>query len=298
MRVARKCAANDNGAVLPLALVVILVIGLFVLGAIAALQGPTRVLGAFAKQESEYRDAESRLEHARALLIADPTADLSPAGVSAQWSPMDSTIIVVSAGGGEMTLIETWAVTAPSLHVVHADSGITITDSVGMEGDLFDARDYPFADTGLVETAIFANFITRAIRAQQLDGVTIRNEVVELTPLESGPVVLRDIEIDRGLLIVNGDVVIEGRFKAEARDGLPFLVISGNLLTTTHPEPWRWRGLIAVRGDAFFAGPIEFEGTILARAVEIIGGVQGKGDRTKTTPAWPVTIVRSHREMR
>lgn len=287
----RPSTEREVGAVLPLALVVIVIIGLIVLGAMAALNGPTTMLGKFAKSEAGLREAESRLEQARAMLIADPSSDLSPAKVAVTWSPIDSCILTVSTTTGDLTVTETWSVIAPTLHTIHVDSGVFLDDSSAIEGPIFDARDHPTADTDLVDTTIFANLITRRIQTQLLEATTIRNEIVELTAIESGPIILRDIEIDRGLLIVNGDVIIEGKFNADARGDLPLLVITGELLSSMHPDLWHWKGMIAVRRNALIAGPADFEGTVLSASIEFVGKVQARLHSATSPPAWPPSIT-------
>lgn len=287
---------TEAGIALPLVLGTILLLALIVLAAIAAIQGPANMLGRLASRDEARTAAESHLERARAILISDPAYDLDRLGVAAQWSTTDSCLLAVSTTEGDITIHESWIVTAPTRFTVFADSGVMLSPESRIDGLIHRGGPGNLCDTSPIDTTPFIPLITRRITAATIGGLRVTREFVEITP-EDSTVTLSNIEIDHGTILVKGDAILSGTFSGAAADNRPLLIVTGNLASAAHESSWQWTGAIAVTKDAFLAGPVDFTGTFAARSVETFGGVTAKPGLSRPPLGMAPRVERvSHRE--
>lgn len=269
--------SRDGGYALVLVLAAILVLLLFVLALAAALRDPTRALGETGRAKRELAEAESLLERGRALLVQDPSYDLSQIGIAAAWDPHDSCLVAVTAPAGRLRLTETWVVTAPCRFTLYAQLGMVLLGDSDL-GDPVHAGDpaHPFEPV-LFDTAPLEPLVQRRISGTEFDSLAILSEVVEITPpSESETVRITNLSIEHGILIVSGDLILAGAFEGKARHGWPLLIVTGSLFGQDHAETWSWEGVVASGGAVSLSGPVEYEGSLVARLAALQGPLSGE----------------------
>lgn len=265
-------ARKSQGFALPAALATIIMLGFVVLAIVELLRGPVWLLADSARRDQDLVAAESLLELARARWLKDPALTPSVEGVTISPSTTDSCLWSLRVEKGVATISETWLVSAPTRYAAYLDSGIVPPlDSRGIASLHIVASG--LCETGLIDTSLYMRELGRRLEARSLDAFTVRNEVVFVRASDT-VVRISNLEVEGGLLIVEGDLILSGTLECRPREDLPFLIVTGSLGSDAHgTTPWTAKGLIAVGRDAFIAGPLTLEGTIVASTLSGTGSI-------------------------
>ncbi|MBL4888833.1 MAG: hypothetical protein JKX97_02290 [Candidatus Lindowbacteria bacterium] len=272
----RHTRSSEKGFVIPLLLFAIVILGYCVAGLSSSLVAPLKLSGDTEEVRASLLGAESILEQARALIVEDIGKEINLDGFEITRPNGDTCTYELEVVVDRIRIKEKWNITTPLSYVVYARSELALSENTTFLGPVTEGISDLGCNRDLIAMDEYKGLATELYTAADFTDLKVINKVIKISSGTFAPVRIENLEIVDGLLIVEGDLLIQGTFAARTAKEMPLLIVTGNISSDTHALEWTWNGVIVVSGNAHLKGPIDFEGTLIGRLFDFEGEVIGE----------------------